>query len=138
MSRVCHECGCNVDNPFYAISAVLRNNGKLFFSNLEVSLCETDFMKIFDCLHQSAKDLSTDLGFAIDGVTGACGGISGSVQISSGVYDSHGQHEFLNKEDGLQKLPVSAKDLLKNPCWMEKDENGDWKRVEETLMKESS
>jgi len=48
MSRVCNECGHNVENPFYTTSAVLRDikNNRLAFSDLEVSLCYSDFEKI--------------------------------------------------------------------------------------------
>ena len=57
MSRVCHECGYNVENPFYSASAVLRDtaNNRLAFSDLEVNLCYSDFERVRTDLHPKAK-----------------------------------------------------------------------------------
>src|SRR3989344_970679 len=132
MSRVCHECGSCVENPFYSMSAVLidRKNNRIAFSNLEVSLCHLEFDKISKGLHKTFDYIKNDLGCAVDGVTGACGGLSGSVQISSAVYARHENYRFFNREEGIQKLPKSLKDLFKNPKWCELIKNGDWKEVE--------
>jgi len=48
MSRVCHETGRNVENPYHVMSAVIRDpeSGKVAYSNLEVSLCDATFKKV--------------------------------------------------------------------------------------------
>jgi len=131
MSRVCHECGCNVENPFYSASAVLRDSAKnrLAFSDLEVSLCYSDFGKVRADLHQNPEGMEADLGIAIDGVTGSCGGLTGSVLISSGVYDRHRQYQFLDRSVATQKLSKSARDLFANPEWLEPTGDGNWKEA---------
>ncbi|MBU1204574.1 MAG: hypothetical protein KKE93_01575 [Nanoarchaeota archaeon] len=132
MSKVCHECGRNVENPFYSASAVLRDtaNKRLAFSNLELSLCNSDFEEVRTYLHPKAEEMEADLGIAVDNVTGACGGLTGSVQISSGVYDRHGQYQFLDRSVATQKLPKSTRDLFANPRWFEPTGNGEWKKAQ--------
>lgn len=131
MSRVCHECWMDVENPFYSISAVLRDskNDRLAFSQLEVSLCKNNFEAIRCDILQNAKDMESDLGIAIDGVTGECGGSRGTVQLSSQVYERHLQYEFLDKDVAIDKLPSSARDLFKKPKWLELTEEGEWKEA---------
>jgi hypothetical protein len=131
MSRVCHECGYNVENPFYSASAVLRDtaNKRLAFSDLEVSLCDSDVRKVKSDFHAKAEEMQADLGIAIDGVTGFSGGLTGSIQISSGVYERHEQYQFLDGNVATQKLPKSAKDLFVNPKWLEPAGDGTWKEA---------
>lgn len=132
MSRVCHECGKNVENPFYEVSAVVRGSReKLAFSSLSVSLCYKHYQVVERHLVSSVREISSDIGFVIDGVTGEFGELTRSVQISSKVYDRHGQYSFLNKEEGLRLLPKSAQDLIRGySAWVRKTKNGDWKRVD--------
>lgn len=128
MSKCCHECGCNVENPFYVMSAVLRDpiSNRVAFSNAEVSLCYSDVDKIMPDLHETPEEMANILGYSIDGVTGARGGLLGTVRVSSGVYDRHEQYRFLDRKVGLKKLPKSATDLFANPRWVEKN-NEEWR-----------
>ncbi len=84
MSRICGECDRNIDNSFYAMSAVIRDvqHTRLAFSDMEISLCFTELCRVSTNFLKSPKDLSSFLGYAIDVVTGTVGGFSGTVQIS--------------------------------------------------------
>ena len=104
MSRVCHECGTNVENPFYIVMAVLRDreSERLAFSNKEHSLCGRDFAAIEGDVLERAVDMPEALGYAFDMVTGGRGGFTGNVQMSSGVFDRHGQYQFLDRQVAAQ------------------------------------
>ncbi len=120
MSRVCHECGMHVENPFYSISlAVKDGKGKIALSNLEVSLCQKEIDKVANDLQPTIDRADLSVCYAIDTVTGEVGGSMRSVQFLSDTYDRHGRYKFLSKEIALQALPQSANDLLRKPKWME-------------------
>lgn len=129
MSTVCHECGTNVENPFYSVSAVVRDGKKdrIAFSNLEVSLCNSDFRSLDGALHINPQGLTSDVGFAIDSVTGVVGGTGKTVQISAGVYDRHGQHQYVNREVVARLLPKVSKSLLGKPAGWYQKTGEDWK-----------
>ena len=125
MSRCCHECGGNLENPFYEISAYVKTeDGKAAQSDMSCSLCSSDFRKI-----KLTPEMPEGIGFVIDGVTGSRGGFTGNVQLS-GAYERHGQYMFLSLEDAKIHLPKSAKDLLKDPNWVAQDEMGTWKKAD--------
>jgi hypothetical protein len=71
MSRVCHECGYNVQNPFHAVSGVVRNGSRTAYTNMEVSLCDTEYGVIKPFLLNEAPEGTC---FGVDGVTGSLGG----------------------------------------------------------------
>ena len=127
MSRVCHETGRNVENPFYSISAILidRETGNVAYSDLEVSLSYPAVSRIPPVLlKEKALDLEGNLGFALETVAGEEGGMFGTVQLSSGVYDRAGNYQYLNSDDAKKILPKSFTSLLRKPTWVEKTEEG--------------
>ncbi len=126
MSRVCHETGNNVENPYYSLSAVLRDskNGKIAFSNMEASLCDTAFQRISDDLYETPNQMKQDFGYAIETQTGYIGGSGRTVQISAPVA-VHGDYRFLDEVVVAEKLAKSATDLRRNPDWIEQV-NGRW------------
>lgn len=130
MTRVCHECGENIYNPFYMVSAVLfdRDNQRIAFSDLEVSICSSEFAKLSGELKASPEELDQGLGLAIDGVTGMLGGVTGAVQLCTG-YERHLQYKYLSKEAGLRLLPETAKSLFANQLWAERLENMEWQEA---------
>ena len=131
MTQVCHECGCNVESPFYVMSAVLKDevNKRIAYSDMEVSLCHLDFEKVRSFLHQTPEELREVLGYSLDGAIGVYGGLTNTVQVSSGVHARYGEFKFLDKNIASQELPKSAKDLFANPHWTELTEDGKWKEA---------
>ena len=69
MSRVCHETGQGIKNPFYFISAVCRDkeSGKLLFSDLELSLSESivNIIPLNDLLY-SHSEIEEDFFYIIE------------------------------------------------------------------------
>ena len=124
MSRVCHECGYNVQNPFHAVSGVVRKDAQTAYTNMEVSLCDTEYGVIKPFLLNEAPEGTC---FGVDGVTGSLGGFSNSVQLT-GAYEKHGTWQYLSMEDAQRLLPKTARDLLNEPEWYEN--TGDtWKEA---------
>ncbi len=132
MSKCCTECGYHIENPYHSISAVLRDpaTGRLAFSNRGEALCNTDTRKVLQFALANASKLDSILGFAIEGTTGACGGFTGSVQISSGVSDGHGDFRFYNPEVIQRELPRAAAIPYAKSGWMQKDDEGEWTSAE--------
>ncbi len=129
MSRVCHETGVNVENPYQNMSAVLRDpaNGRIAYSNLEVSLCDAAFQRVRGDLQDTPNQIQ-GLGYAVETQTGVVGGYSQSVQVSA-PHSVHGDHRFLDEAVVAANLPKSAADLKRNPDWMEQADGG-WRKAE--------
>ena len=129
MSRVCHETGKNVENPYHNMSAVLRDskNGRVAYTNLEVSLCDAVFRRVSGELHE-APDQIQGFGYAVETQTGFVGGFGRTVQLSA-PHAVHGDYRYLDEAVASAKLPKSAADLKRNPDWMEQA-NGGWQKAE--------
>ena len=133
MSRVCHECGKNIDNTFYDVSATFKTSDKLAFTDMSCSLCEAHYQKIKNFLLPIAPE---GLSYAIDSVTGSYGGlhiycqtqVQGTVQLL-GAYETHGQYEYLSQQNAQLLLPKIVVFLQKKPNWVEKIE-GSWKKAD--------
>lgn len=130
MSRVCHETGEGLRNPFYEMSVFLRNeDGRLAYSNKGVNLRPSALQRVREDLKENATQLEERVGFAVDGVTGVEGGLTGNVQISAGVYVTHDHYRYLERRICEQRLPRCARDLLRNPEWIEKVD-GQWRKAQ--------
>lgn len=114
MSRYCHECNAGVQNPFYVMSlgVVDRENDRIAFSNLEVSLCAEEFAKIEGAVRRSLDEVDGDILYVLDAATGWEGGVTGAVQLCHG-YGQSGDVRYIAREDVARLLPKSAEDLLK-------------------------
>ncbi len=125
MSRVCHECGSRVENPFYTISLIIHDTAskRMAMSNLELSLCAEEVQNIESVFVPNVEQLQTAVGYVIDQVTSEVGGRMKSVQVTSEVYDRHGRYFFLSKATALRELPKTAADLLIKPHWTEKKDD---------------
>jgi len=131
MSRVCHETGQNIYNPFYVMSAVLRDkeNNRLAFSNLEVSLCDETANRLpLTDLPDSPEQMEEDVFYQIEQAGGTEGGLTGAVQLCWG-YGKNGNPRYVSRKLATSKLPRSARDLLANPEWVELVD-GDYKLAE--------
>ncbi len=118
MSRVCHETGDYIQNPFYVMNAVLRGEkGRLAVSNLEVSLCaETARRLPLNDLPNSPQQMEENIFYAIEQARGT--ELMGAVQLCWG-YSKNGNTQYVSRELTNSKLPKSARDLLTNPGWVE-------------------
>ena len=125
MSRVCHECGYNVENPFYDVSGHFRQNSLIAMSDMSCSLCQKEITRI-ECV--LTKEAPEGISFIIDGVTGEVGGLTGTVQITSNVYKKHNVIRYLSLEDARKFLLRSVKTLLREPRWIERIEK-DWREA---------
>jgi len=127
---MCHETGNGVENPYHNMSAILKDpiSRNIAYSNLEVSLGDEAFRKIRGDLQESPEKIKGLFGYAVETQTGSEGGFSGSIQCS-GSSEGHRDYRFLDKAVASAKLPKSARDLKKNPEWMEQTKEG-WKNAE--------
>jgi len=133
MSRVCHECGRNVENPFYDVSANLYEvdegevrTHRLAQSDMSCSLCASEYRRIEEHLTLVVPE---GISFVVDGAEGGVGGFSGTVQLS-GYYETDGKPRYLSKEDAKKFLPKAFMSLTRNPYWVEKDKDGKWHGAE--------
>jgi len=131
MSRICQECSRNVENPFYAVSAVLIDtlNKRIAFSDLELSLCSSDFMRIRADLHQNPERLSTAIGIGINSVASGVNEFSGTIQLSSSVYIYDTNYLFADKTTISHQLPKCVASLFysrADPTWVQLTKEGNW------------
>lgn len=121
MSRICHETGQDVYNPFYFVTAVLRDkeNNRYAFSNLEVSVSAETVKRVkLNALPDSPEQMEEDIFFRIQKAGGTEGGFTGAVQLCWG-YVKDESARYVSQELANSKLPKSARDLLANPDWLE-------------------
>ena len=125
MSRYCHETGRYLENPFYALSLVIKDQERIAFSDVETNIGASAFSWIKDYLKKELADIETKVAFALNSVGGGVGGITGTVQIA-GSYLREMDYRFLNPEIVKEKLPKSYATLQKEPTWVQ-HVDGQWK-----------
>jgi len=116
MSRVCHECGKEVEWRYYDVSACYKDaDGRIAETNMSCSICEGDFWK---SRHRMGIRPTDGLCFVLRRQVGAIGGLHGSVQLSS-PSTPEGEPFYLSSHKAQVHLPKVYKDLLAEPEWLE-------------------
>ena len=128
MPRVCHECHIFVNNPFYSIALVIGSKpGKVAFSRLEYALCNANYDFVSKRAVNSIDRLRIPVGYIVGKAAEEKGAaLKGAMESPLSVYDRFGPYSFLEREDALRDLSITAKDLLDNLVWVEKAGN-DWR-----------
>lgn len=121
MSLLCHETRIGVHNPFYFVSAVLKDkeNKRAAFSNLELCLSKETAKRIsLNSLSTSIDEIEENIFYAIEMASGTEGGSSGNVQLSYGNIKT-GEYKYAPRYLIISNFPNVAKDLLNKPDWIE-------------------
>ena len=112
MSIVCHETGATLLNDYnriynatYKVSAVKRENGRLFISDQEHTIGEDRYRCIIANLRNNVEDIPEDLFFAVNDKEGYDG-----AGISPDLFKPKG-YQFLQHSDAKQFLPNCFRDL---------------------------
>jgi hypothetical protein len=140
MGIYCHECHYGVQNPFYVMRLAVRGDkGKIAFSELEYAVCRVDIDRINATYTSNALSYHP-IAYAIDKVTGKKGGPSDSQVVD--IDRREEQHKFILRSTALDYISKTAKDLLKNPRFVEPGADkkpADWaQKVFEFLLVEQS